>query len=70
MNAILRRELGAFFGSLVGFGIIGAFVVIMGLLSLLLDPMGGGGDWFRRGELTMRTFSAFSRGSLQLCCLP
>jgi ABC-2 type transport system permease protein len=56
MIAILRRELGAFFGSLVGFGIIGAFVVIMGLLSLLLDPMGGGGDWFRRGELTMRTF--------------
>ncbi len=56
MNAILRREFNSFFGSLVGFGIIGAFVVIMGLLSLLLDPMGGGGDWFKRGELSMRTF--------------
>jgi ABC-2 type transport system permease protein len=56
VNAILRREFNSFFGSLVGFGIIGAFVVIMGLLSLLLDPMGGGGDWFKRGELTMRTF--------------
>lgn len=56
MNAVLRRELGAFFGSLVGFGIIGAFVVVMGLLALLLDPMGAGGDWFRRGELSMRTF--------------
>ncbi|KAA0211157.1 hypothetical protein EDM80_11905 [bacterium] len=56
MSAIYRRELGAFFGSLVGFGIIGAFVVIMMLLSVLLDPMGGGGDWFKRGELSMRTF--------------
>jgi ABC-2 type transport system permease protein len=56
LNAILRREFNSFFGSLVGFGIIGAFVVIMGLLSLLLDPMGGGGDWFKRGELSMRTF--------------
>ena len=56
MNAIFRREFGSFFGSLVGFGIIGAFVVVMGLLALLLDPMGGGGDWFKRGELSMRTF--------------
>lgn len=56
MNAVFRRELSAYFGSLVGVGIIGAFVVIMGLLALLLDPMGAGGDWFRRGELSMRTF--------------
>jgi len=56
MNAIYRRELVGFFGSLVGFGIIGAFVVIMMLLSVLLDPLGGGGDWFKRGELSMRTF--------------
>ncbi|MCC6575525.1 MAG: ABC-2 transporter permease [Planctomycetes bacterium] len=56
MLAIYRRELQAFFGTLVGFGITGAFVVVMMLLSLMLDPLGGGGDWFKRGELSMRTF--------------
>jgi len=56
MFAIYRRELQGFFGTLVGFGITGAFVVVMMLLSLMLDPLSGGGDWFKRGELTMRTF--------------
>ncbi len=56
MRAILRRELSGYFDSLMGAGIIGAFVVLMMLLSLLLDPMGQGGDWFKRGELSMRTF--------------
>jgi ABC-2 type transport system permease protein len=50
------RELKGYFDSLMGFGIIGAFVVVMMLLSVLLDPLGGGGDWFARGELSMRTF--------------
>ncbi|MDH5642305.1 MAG: ABC transporter permease [Nitrospira sp.] len=58
MRAILRREFAGYFDSLMGFGVIGAFVVLMTLLSLLLDPLGGGGDWFKRGELTMRTFFA------------
>jgi len=56
MNAIIRRELKGYFDSLMGFGIIGAFVVLMMLLSLLLDPLSQGGDWFKRGELSMRTF--------------
>lgn len=56
MIAIFRRELRGYFDSLMGVGIIGAFVVLMMLLSLLLDPMGQGGDWFKRGELSMRTF--------------
>ncbi len=56
MFAVYRRELQGFFGTLVGFGIVGAFVVVMMLLSLMLDPLGGAGDWFRRGELSMRTF--------------
>lgn len=56
MISVLRREFEAYFSSLMGFGIISAFVVMMMLLSLLLDPLGGGGDWFRRGELSMRTF--------------
>lgn len=56
MIAILRRELRGYFDSLMGVGIIGAFVVLMMLLSLLLDPLSQGGDWFKRGELSMRTF--------------
>lgn len=56
MIAILRRELRGYFDSLMGVGIIGAFVVLMMLLSLLLDPLNQGGDWFKRGELSMRTF--------------
>lgn len=56
MIPIFRRELRGYFDSLMGVGIISAFVVLMMLLSLLLDPMGQGGDWFKRGELSMRTF--------------
>lgn len=56
MLSIYWRELRGFFDSPMGFGIIGAFVVMIMLLSVLLDPLGGGGDWFDRGELSMRTF--------------
>lgn len=56
MGPIFRRELKGYFDGPMGFGIIGAFVVIMMLLSVLLDPLGGAGDWFARGELSMRTF--------------
>jgi ABC-2 type transport system permease protein len=56
MFSIYSRELRGYFDSPMGFGIIGAFVVIIMLLSVLLDPLGGGGDWFDRGELSMRTF--------------
>lgn len=56
MLSILRREISGYFDSLMGFGVIGAFVVVMMLLSLMLDPFGGGGNWFERGELSMRTF--------------
>ena len=59
MRSIYWREIRGYFDSPMGYGVIGAFVVIMMLLSLLLDPLGGaggGGDWFKRGELTMRTF--------------
>jgi ABC-2 type transport system permease protein len=56
MGPIYTRELKGYFDSLMGFGIIGAFVVVMMLLSVLMDPLGGGGDWFARGELSMRTF--------------
>jgi len=50
------REVRGYFDSLMGFGIIGAFVVLMMLLSVMLDPLGQQGDWFARGELSMRTF--------------
>lgn len=56
MISILRRELRSYFDSLMGFGIIGAFYVLMMLLSVAMDPGGQGGDWFRRGELSMRAF--------------
>ena len=56
MGPIYARELKGYFDSPMGFGIIGAFVVVIMLLSVLLDPLGGGGDWFERGELSMRTF--------------
>ncbi len=56
MIAIYRREMRGYFDSMMGVGVIGAFVVLMMLFSLLLDPMGQGGDWFKRGELSMRTF--------------
>lgn len=56
MIAIFRREMRGYFDSLMGVGVIGAFVVLMMLLSLLLDPLNQGGDWFKRGELSMRTF--------------
>jgi ABC-type transport system involved in multi-copper enzyme maturation permease subunit len=56
MGPIFLRELKGYFDGPMGFGIIGAFVVIIMLLSVLLDPLGGGGDWFARGELSMRTF--------------
>lgn len=56
MSPIYLRELKGYFDSLMGIGIIGAFVVMMMLLSVLLDPISGGGDWFARGELSMRTF--------------
>jgi ABC-2 type transport system permease protein len=56
MRPIFVRELKGYFDSPMGFGIIGAFVVVIMLLSVLLDPLGGGGDWFQRGELSMRTF--------------
>lgn len=56
MQSILSRELKAYFDGPMGYGIIGAFVVVIMLLSVLLDPAGGGGDWFSRGELSMRTF--------------
>lgn len=56
MIAILRRELRGYFDSLMGVGIISAFVVLMMLLSVVLDPMNQGGDWFKRGELSMRAF--------------
>jgi len=56
MGPIYTRELRGYFDSPMGFGIIGAFVVIMMLLSVMLDPLGGGGNWFDRGELSMRTF--------------
>jgi ABC-2 type transport system permease protein len=54
--SIFSRELKAYFDGPMGYGIIGAFVVVMMLLSVMLDPAGGGGDWFSRGELSMRTF--------------
>jgi ABC-2 type transport system permease protein len=56
MGPIYARELKGYFDSPMGFGIIGAFVVVIMLLSVMLDPLGGGGDWFERGELSMRTF--------------
>lgn len=56
MGPVYARELRGYFDSLMGVGIIGAFVVVMMLLSVLLDPLGGGGDWFARGDLSMRTF--------------
>ena len=56
MGTIFRRELKGYFDSPMGFGIIGAFVVVIMLLSVLLDPAGSGGNWFERGELSMRTF--------------
>lgn len=56
MGPIFRRELKGYFDSPMGFGIIGAFVVVIMLLSVLLDPTGSGGNWFDRGELSMRTF--------------
>lgn len=56
MVSIYMREIRGYFDSPMGFGIIGAFVVIIMLLSVLLDPAGAGGDWFSRGELSMRTF--------------
>ncbi|MCF6227129.1 MAG: ABC-2 transporter permease [Planctomycetes bacterium] len=56
MFSILRREISGYFDSMMGFGVIGAFVTIMMLLSVMLDPFGGGGNWFDRGELSMRTF--------------
>ncbi|MHC4841417.1 MAG: ABC-2 transporter permease [Planctomycetota bacterium] len=56
MLSIFRREVSGYFDSLMGFGVIGAFVTIMMLLSVMLDPFGGGGNWFERGELSMRTF--------------
>ncbi|MCC6464315.1 MAG: ABC-2 transporter permease [Planctomycetes bacterium] len=55
MLSILRRELKGYFDSLGGYGILAAFVVVMMLLSLLLDP-DQQGDWFKRGELSMRSF--------------
>ncbi|MEZ5992248.1 MAG: ABC transporter permease [Planctomycetota bacterium] len=56
MGAIFRRELKGYFDSPMGFGVIGAFVVVIMLLSVLLDATGSGGDWFESGELSMRTF--------------
>ena len=56
MYAVFSRELRAYFDGPMGYGIIGAFIVVIMLLSVLLDPTGGGGDWFARGELSMRTF--------------
>src|SRR5690606_10985243 len=56
MLSIFRRERKGYFDSSMGCGIIGAFVVVMMLLSVMLDPLGGGGDWFARGELSMRAF--------------
>jgi ABC-2 type transport system permease protein len=56
MGPIYVREIKGYFDSPMGFGVIGAFVVVIMLLSVLLDPLGGGGDWFKRGELSMRTF--------------
>ncbi|MBK8206374.1 MAG: ABC-2 transporter permease [Planctomycetes bacterium] len=56
MLPIYMREMKGYFESLMGIGIIGAFVVVMMMLSVMLDPLGGGGDWFARGELSMRTF--------------
>lgn len=56
MRPVYMRELKGYFDSPMGFGILGAFVVVIMLLSVLLDPLGGGGDWFARGELSMRTF--------------
>lgn len=55
MLSILRRELKGYFDSLGGYGILAAFVVVMMLFSLLLDP-DQQGDWFKRGELSMRSF--------------
>jgi ABC-2 type transport system permease protein len=56
MWPLYSREVRGYFDSLMGFGIIGAFVVLMMLLSVMLDPLGRQGDWFARGELSMRTF--------------
>ena len=56
MYSVFSRELRAYFDGPMGYGIIGAFVVVIMLLSVLMDPTGGGGDWFARGELSMRTF--------------
>ena len=56
MNSVFSRELRAYFDGPMGYGIIGAFIFVIMLLSVLLDPTGGGGDWFDRGELSMRTF--------------
>ncbi|MBZ0135554.1 MAG: ABC transporter permease [Planctomycetes bacterium] len=56
MYSIFSRELRSYFDGPMGYGIIGAFVVVIMLLSVLLDPGGSGGDWFARGELSMRTF--------------